>query len=115
MLEGRTRSPDRLLEATGGKPETLVMLGTGALAGAAAQSFAHPLDVVRKRLQLQGTGGRPVLYKNMFDGLYVISKKEGMSAIYRGLRPACAATIPSTAVTYIVYEAMKSVLGLQPH
>ena len=99
---------------------TIALLGLGAVSGAASQLAAHPLDVVRRRLQMQGMRARQgddskPPFTNMFDGLYVISKKEGMSAIYRGLRPACAATIPSTAVTYIVYEAMKSVLGLQPH
>ena len=42
---------------------------------------------------------RPVLYNNMFDGLYLLAKSEGRGALYRGLRAGCAATIPSTAVT----------------
>mmetsp|Transcript_100838 Transcript_100838/g.289395 ORF Transcript_100838/g.289395 Transcript_100838/m.289395 type:complete len:277 (-) Transcript_100838:234-1064(-) len=100
------------------KPHVLVMLLIGAGAGAAAQASAHPLDVVRKRLQLQGTMNaegvlRPVLYNNMFDGLYLLAKNEGKGALYRGLRAGCAATIPSTAVTYIVYEFMKTILGLK--
>ena len=38
----------------------IISLGLGALAGAAAQTSAHPLDVVRKRLQVQGINGNPV-------------------------------------------------------
>lgn len=93
-------------------PSTIHLL-LGATAGAAAQTAAHPLDVVRRRLQMQGKAGRPVVYSNMFDGLYHIAKDEGFPALYRGLQPACAEKIPSTAITYLVYEVMKSALGLR--
>jgi len=90
----------------------IVSLGLGALAGAAAQSSAHPLDVVRKRLQVQGINGNPVLYKNTFDCITGVSSKEGLSALYRGLGPACVATIPGTGIAYITYEVMKLYFGL---
>uniref|UniRef100_A0A7S4HYR1 Mitochondrial carrier protein n=1 Tax=Odontella aurita TaxID=265563 RepID=A0A7S4HYR1_9STRA len=91
---------------------TVISLGLGAIAGAAAQTSAHPLDVVRKRLQVQGLNGNPVLYKTTFDAFASIANKEGMGALYKGLGPACFATIPGTGVAYIVYETMKNVLGL---
>lgn len=90
----------------------ILSLGLGALAGAAAQSSAHPLDVVRKRLQVQGINGNPVLYKNTFDCIAGIAKKEGSGALYKGLGPACVATIPGTGIAYITYEFMKNFLGL---
>lgn len=90
----------------------IVSLGLGALAGAAAQTSAHPLDVVRKRLQVQGINGNPVLYKNTFDCIGGIIKKEGGSTLYKGLGPACVATIPGTGVAYITYEFMKVLFGL---
>lgn len=90
----------------------IISLGLGALAGAAAQTSAHPLDVVRKRLQIQGINGNPVLYKNTFNCFAGISKKEGMSTLYRGLGPACVATIPGTGIAYITYEFMKKVLEI---
>lgn len=91
---------------------TIISLGLGAMAGAAAQTSAHPLDVVRKRLQVQGINGNPVLYKTTVDAFAGIAKKEGMGALYKGLGPACFATIPGTGVAYIVYESMKKALGL---
>jgi len=90
----------------------IISLGLGALAGAAAQTSAHPLDVIRKRLQVQGINGNPVLYKNTFDCFSGVAAKEGMGALYRGLGPACVATIPGTGIAYITYEFMKRVLGL---
>lgn len=91
---------------------TIVSLGLGAIAGAAAQTGAHPLDVVRKRLQIQGINGNPILYKTTVGAFSGIAKKEGIGALYKGLRPACFATIPGTGVAYIVYESMKKYLGL---
>ena len=85
----------------------IVSLGLGALAGAAAQTSAHPLDVIRKRLQIQGINGNPVLYKNTIDCITGVANKEGIGALYKGLGPACVATIPGTGIAYITYEFMK--------
>jgi solute carrier family 25 phosphate transporter 23/24/25/41 len=90
----------------------IISLGLGALAGAAAQTSAHPLDVIRKRLQVQGINGNPVLYKSSLDCLAGVAKKEGAGALYKGLGPACVATIPGTGIAYITYEFMKKVLEI---
>mmetsp|Transcript_6405 Transcript_6405/g.20514 ORF Transcript_6405/g.20514 Transcript_6405/m.20514 type:complete len:371 (+) Transcript_6405:90-1202(+) len=96
----------------GRRISTMETLAIGALSGLSAQSSCHPLDVVRKRLQLQGINGRPMLYRNMFDGLYGIAKTEGLKGLYKGLTPACFATIPATGSSYIVYEAAKNAFGI---
>lgn len=90
----------------------LVHIAIGACAGASSQTAAHPLDVVRRRLQMQGKNGRPVEFSNMFEGLYKIGRKDGFAGLYRGLRPACAEKIPSTAVTFFAYGFLKELLGL---
>ena len=65
---------------------TVALLLIGALAGALAQSSCHPLDVVRKRLQLQGLGGRPKLYHNMIHGIFGIARAEGVKPPVQGAR-----------------------------
>lgn len=91
---------------------TLEIMSLGAFAGVVAQTSCHPLDVVRKRLQLQGIGGRPKTYSSMFDGLAGIAQAEGPSGLYKGLKPACLATLPSTGSSYVVYETAKKLLGI---
>jgi len=91
---------------------TLETMTIGAAAGMCAQTSCHPLDVVRKRLQLQGVGGRPKTFTNMFDGLAGIGKAEGAAGLYKGLKPACLATLPSTGSSYVIYEAAKFALGI---
>lgn len=91
---------------------TLQTMGLGGFAGVVAQTSCHPLDVVRKRLQLQGIGGRPLVFHNMMDGLWHIASVEGKNGLYKGLKPACLATLPSTGCSYVVYEAVKKILGV---
>lgn len=98
---------------TGKEADVLRMLLIGAVAGSLAQTTCHPLDVVRKRLQLQGVGGRPVQYKGMFEAGVRIWKTEGPKALYRGLQPMYVSAVPSAGVSYAVYESMKNVLGVE--
>lgn len=99
------------------------LLLLGALAGAAAQASAHPLDVVRRRMQMQGLsqqfakrradgkGPKPKkVYGNMFAGLYGIWKDEGFHVLFKGLGPACFEKVPSTAIGYFIYEGMKTAM-----
>ena len=103
----------RSLISSGGRGmTTLETMSLGALAGMVAQTSCHPLDVVRKRLQLQGIGGRPTTFGNMFEGLAGIAKAEGPQGLYKGLKPACLATLPSTGSSYVVYEAVKTLFGV---
>merc|ERR1719326_2665368 len=102
--------------AMGGSVSTLALLMIGGLAGAAGQASAHPLDVVRRRMQMDGLRGRfgkvaskgaapkkPI--KNLVQGLWVIGKDEGWHVLFKGLGPACFEKVPSTVIGYIIYEA----------
>lgn len=97
----------------GREADVVRMLIIGAVAGSLAQTTCHPLDVVRKRLQLQGIGGRPVQYKGMLEAGLRIWKNEGPKALYRGLQPMYVSAVPSAGVSYAVYESMKTALGVE--
>lgn len=94
---------------------TVALLLMGAVGGAAAQTSAHPLDVIRRRMQMQGMNAekkdddKPETkpYSNMFAGLYHVSKTEGVHVLFKGLGPACFEKIPSTAIGYFIYEFLK--------
>jgi len=80
----------------------------GALAGAAAQTGVYPLEMIQRRIQVAGMKrGSGVAYKNMFHGIYVVSKNEGIGALYAGLLPNYAKILPSAAISFYVYEVMK--------
>merc|ERR1712228_172802 len=99
----------------GAKTGTIALLLLGAIGGAAAQASAHPLDVVRRRMQMQGLtskegGSDKKTINNMFVGLYGIWHDEGPHVLFKGLGPACMEKVPSTAIGYFIYEAMKGAL-----
>jgi len=101
----------------GGKSGTLALLLLGAIGGAAAQAAAHPLDVVRRRMQMQGMkkvqkdgADKSPKINNMFAGLCKIWQDEGPHVLLKGLGPACMEKVPSTAIGYYIYEAMKVAL-----
>ncbi len=96
----------------GGESSMWALVAIGAFAGAMAQTVCHPLDVVRKRLQLQGIGGRAVQYRSMLDAAVQIARGEGGAALYRGLQPMYVSVLPSAGVSYFVYESIKNRLGV---
>lgn len=85
----------------------------GALAGAAAQTGVYPLEMIQRRIQVAGMKqGTKLAYKNMFQGIYVVGKNEGIGALYAGLLPNYAKILPSAAISFYVYELMKQIFEI---
>jgi len=57
-------------------------LACGAVAGLVAQSATYPLDIVRRRMQVSGSGQQ---YTGIIDALTRIYNKEGFRGLYKGL------------------------------
>lgn len=88
----------------------------GVLAGVAAKTGVFPLDLVRKRLQVQGpTRGRygrgniPVS-KGVARTMRGIVRREGVRGLYRGLTVSLVKAAPASAVTMWTYERALRVL-----
>lgn len=76
----------------------------GATAGALAQSFVYPFDVVRRRFQ---TSDHQV-YKGTFDALRTIAREEGIQrGLFRGLSLNYLKTIPNVAIYMSLYDVLK--------
>lgn len=84
----------------------------GAFSGALSACMVYPLNVLRTRLQAQGT----VLHKPTYTGVVDVTRKtfqsEGLRGFYRGLTPNLLKVVPSVSISYIVYENSKRFLGL---
>uniref|UniRef100_A0A0A0KFI5 Mitochondrial carrier protein n=1 Tax=Cucumis sativus TaxID=3659 RepID=A0A0A0KFI5_CUCSA len=84
----------------------------GLAAGTCAKLVCHPLDVVKKRFQIEGLQRHPRYgarveqhaYRNMFDALRRILKKEGTAGLYKGIIPSTVKAAPAGAVTFVAYE-----------
>lgn len=110
----------------GDKLPTPVMLSAGATAGLVAQTVTYPLDVVRRRMQVQGLklsaaqqrhlqARQDVILKSTWQGMKLIAQREGIRALYAGLSINYFKVIPSTAIGFTIYDKLKTYLGLVNH
>ncbi|KAL2339046.1 hypothetical protein Fmac_013492 [Flemingia macrophylla] len=84
----------------------------GLAAGTCAKLVCHPLDVVKKRFQIEGLQRHPRYgarvehraYRNMFDAMQRIMRLEGWAGLYKGIIPSTVKAAPAGAVTFVAYE-----------
>ncbi|KAH8593601.1 mitochondrial thiamine pyrophosphate carrier 1 [Bisporella sp. PMI_857] len=82
----------------------------GVMASVIAKTGVFPLDLIRKRLQVQGpTRGKYVhknipVYKGVFKTMKHILRVEGTRGLYRGLTVSLFKAAPASAVTMWTYE-----------
>ncbi|PIN01445.1 Mitochondrial solute carrier protein [Handroanthus impetiginosus] len=84
----------------------------GLAAGTCAKAVCHPLDVVKKRFQVEGLQRDPRYgarvehraYRNMYDALRQILRAEGWAGLYKGIVPSIVKAAPAGAVTFVAYE-----------
>lgn len=65
-------------------------LACGSLAGLVSSTATFPLDLVRRRMQLQGQGGSRVVYSSFGQALRSIVATEGVRGLYAGILPEYA-------------------------
>lgn len=84
----------------------------GASSGAFGATVVYPLNVLRTRLQTQGTVMHSATYTGVWDVAQKTIQKEGYRGFYKGLTPNLLKVAPALSITWVVYENTKKVLGL---
>ena len=83
---------------------------SGVLASVLAKTAVFPLDLVRKRLQVQGPTRSKYIhtnipeYRGVIRSLIQINRREGVRGMYRGLTVSLMKSAPASAITMYVYE-----------
>jgi solute carrier family 25 phosphate transporter 23/24/25/41 len=94
------------------KPGNIATGIIGATSGAFGATVVYPLNVVRTRLQTQGT----VMHKATYTGIWDVTQKtiqrEGYRGLYKGLTPNLLKVAPALSITWVTYENMKKMLDL---
>ncbi|KAF4121644.1 solute carrier family 25 (mitochondrial phosphate transporter), member 23/24/25/41 [Geosmithia morbida] len=93
-------------------PGNLVTGAIGATSGAIGASVVYPLNVVRTRLQTQGTAMHSATYTGVWDVTQKTIQREGYRGFYKGLTPNLLKVAPALSITWVVYENSKTMLGL---
>ncbi|KAJ6922430.1 hypothetical protein NC652_016160 [Populus alba x Populus x berolinensis] len=84
-----------------------ILLGYNAM-----RTTTFPLDLVRRRMQLEGSGGRARVYKTGLFGAFAhIIQTEGLRGMYRGILPEYYKVVPGAISCK---DEMFGELGLQP-
>ncbi|KAM4549469.1 mitochondrial adenyl nucleotide antiporter SLC25A24-like [Odontesthes bonariensis] len=93
-------------------PGILVLLGCGTISSTCGQLSSYPLALIRTRMQAQASieGSEQMPMKQMVKK---ILEKEGFFGLYRGILPNFMKVIPAVSISYVVYENMRSGLGIQ--
>ncbi|CEJ01952.1 hypothetical protein G6F70_005626 [Rhizopus microsporus] len=88
-------------------PKTHVI--AGAVAGAVASSVTTPLDVIKTLLQTRGTSIDPEVrdVRGFRQAARLIYSRYGIKGFFRGFRPRVLTNMPSTAISWSVYEYFK--------
>ncbi|KAL1535573.1 mitochondrial substrate carrier family protein B-like isoform X1 [Salvia divinorum] len=100
------------------RPQDSIVLASlvcGSFSGVASSTVAYPLDLVRRRMQLEGAGGRALVYRTGLVGtLRQIIRKEGWLGLYRGILPEYYKVVPSVGIVFMTYEKLKQILSSIP-
>ena len=93
-------------------------MACGSLAGIISKTGVFPLDVIRKRLQVQGPHRTNYVLSSIpcYAGNSVlrcmqnIIRFEGFLALYKGLVPGLLKAGPAGAVNFLVFELSKDII-----
>lgn len=86
----------------------IIQFGAGAIAGLINTLILSPLDVVKTRLQVQGSSSfAATKYRGLFHALQSMLREEGFRSYYRGLSASLWAFVPNWAIYWYTYETFK--------
>ncbi len=85
--------------------DSATSLALGAFSGVLCVTASYPMELIRRKIQVQGMGGRPVLYNSWMDcAKKVVANEGGYKGFYKGLGANLLKTPPSVALTFGAYE-----------
>ncbi|CCH43073.1 putative membrane protein [Wickerhamomyces ciferrii] len=91
----------------------LIVLPMGAFSGTVGATVVYPINLLRTRLQAQGTYAHPYRYTGFKDVLFQTIQREGYPGLFKGLVPNLAKVCPAVSISYLMYENLKRVMSLE--
>ncbi|XP_062550180.1 mitochondrial thiamine pyrophosphate carrier-like [Armigeres subalbatus] len=84
----------------------------GALSGLCTKLILYPLDLVKRRLQIQGfsegrrTYGKHFVCKHLLQCMYRVVRKEGFLGLYKGLSSSLLKAAVTSAIFFTLYDKL---------
>ncbi|KAG5468351.1 hypothetical protein LSCM1_02331 [Leishmania martiniquensis] len=82
----------------------------GMFSSTVAQTVSYPLNVIRTRLQTQGSNGRAKKYTGMVDCMVKMIRNKGVTSLFSGLTANYLKAVPASACTFVVFEWVQQLL-----
>lgn len=89
-----------------------MVLGMGAFSGTFGATVVYPINLLRTRLQAQGTFAHPQRYTGLKDVFQQTIAREGYGGLFKGLVPNLAKVAPAVSISYFMYENLKNLFEL---
>jgi len=90
-----------------------IVLPMGAFSGTIGATVVYPINLLRTRLQAQGTYAHPYRYNGFKDVLTQTIQREGYPGLFKGLVPNLAKVCPAVSISYLMYENLKRFMSLE--
>jgi len=87
--------------------DAIIPLAAGGTARLFGTAFRTPFDLIKQRLQVQGTL-KEKQYTGPIDALKKVWKYEGVRGLFTGYIPSLFRDVPFAALYFCTYETMKS-------
>lgn len=94
------------------EPGGFMTAAIGGFSGAFGASAVYPLNLLRTRLQSQGTVLHPRTYTGIMDVTRQTIAGEGVRGLFKGLTPNLLKVVPAVSITYVAYDKSKKALDL---
>ncbi|KAK6438307.1 hypothetical protein LTR95_005498 [Oleoguttula sp. CCFEE 5521] len=93
-------------------PSNFTLALMGGCSGALGASVVYPVNLLRTRLQSQGTALHPPTYTGIMDVTRRTLANEGWRGLFKGLTPNLLKVVPAVSITYVMYENTKKAMHL---
>lgn len=91
-----------------GTHHPLAAATSGACATIASDALMNPFDVIKQRMQIEGSGK---MYRSMLDCAKYVYRNEGIAAFYVSYPTTLSMTVPFTALQFLAYESISTVMN----
>lgn len=91
-----------------GEHHPLAAATSGACATIASDALMNPFDVIKQRMQMEGSGK---MYRSMLDCAKYVYRNEGVAAYYVSYPTTLSMTVPFTALQFLAYESISTVMN----
>ncbi|XP_068198654.1 solute carrier family 25 member 47-A isoform X2 [Antennarius striatus] len=95
------------------KPDWSYVMLAGGVSGMAAWAIATPMDVIKARMQMDGTRGTRQ-FKGLYHCVTETVRVEGFGVFFRSLGINCIRAFPTNMVVFLTYEVLTGFLATGP-